>query len=146
MEEDFKWFWAAYKKGTWEGVMEDDLSQIEFVEFMLNQFSEASDLYTIYFEKKVIGLVIVTGRIFGSTRYVRPFINWFPWATNRNKLEGAVKTILELRKSLPVLVDVGTDLSKFVTHIAKYGILRRVGKLDQSDEQVFLLESVRSST
>jgi len=144
MEEDWKWLWAAYKKGSFSDILKEDLSQKEFVETASILFQHAVGLYTIFSGEKAVGLIMIIDRIFLVDHYLEPHISWFDWATDRNKIEGVAKMVLELRKLAPVFIQVPVETSKFVTHIAKYGILRRVGRLDQNGEDKFLYESIRS--
>lgn len=141
-EQDFKWLWAAYKKGAFSNTIQPDLDRDSFVEFVIAASEIVSGLYTVFNGDMAIGLISVAAKRFGDADYGEPHIDWFPWATKRNKIEGLAKFILTYRNEYPIFIQSGEETLKFVTHIAKYGILRRVGKLDQNGV-VYFFESMR---
>lgn len=82
-----------------------------------------------------VGLVLIDYQ--GNTAY--PDIHWFPEASPRNRLEGALYLMLELKKEHMVFITVpGTKPApqedpegdwKFLMHLCKYGVLRPVGTI-----------------
>lgn len=54
---------------------------------------------------------------------------WFPWASDRNKIESMVKLINELRKEHKLLGMIHPRDKDFFVYVAKHGIIRRVGTI-----------------
>lgn len=52
---------------------------------------------------------------------------WFPWASKRNILEASIIFFHEMRKQAVVLEFAQKKDEAFFSHIASYGIMRRVG-------------------
>lgn len=75
-----------------------------------------------------VGFVAVTadGEI---PHVVYPHVEWFPWATVRNRIEAAIGFINALRRDFLLLIRVKQDVAKFYEHITKYGILQVMGRL-----------------
>lgn len=144
VEDDLKWFWAAYNKGAWDDFFEKGLDKNEFVERTSEIFAGMIALYTVFKGDTAIGVVFVVPKMFMMDVYQEPHVSWFPWAKDRDILEGSVRIILKMRDIGNVFIQVQQDKSNFVTHLAKYGILRRVGTLTQREGNVSLYEAIRS--
>ena len=56
-------------------------------------------------------------------------MEWFPWATTRQKYESAINLLNELRKRFVVIGTAEQESKRFWGHICKYGIIRRIGTL-----------------
>jgi hypothetical protein len=56
-------------------------------------------------------------------------IFWLPWASKRNKIETAVQFLNSMRKHCVILITALKSDIPFYEHIAKHGVLRRVGTL-----------------
>lgn len=54
---------------------------------------------------------------------------WFPWATDRNKLESMVNLFNRLRWTMLIKFYAREKDDGFYYHIAKHGILRCVGRV-----------------
>lgn len=54
-------------------------------------------------------------------------IEWFPWATPRRRVEACVAWFNALRREVVMMVPSEQKDAPFFTHLARYGILRRVG-------------------
>lgn len=52
---------------------------------------------------------------------------WFPWASERNRLEGIVALLVEIQKEAVGLSWTKPEEKRLWEHIAKYGVIRRVG-------------------
>lgn len=136
-EEDIKFLWVAYKKGTLEA--QEGLSAQEFhesvVETMLANFDYA---WVIECQGKVVG--VLTGINSGLFVLVGTMI-WMPWASPRNKIEGIVKYLVVIRKKVMVLFHAKPVDKDFYIHIAKHGIIRRIGTLhDMGPEPLALFQ------
>jgi len=74
-----------------------------------------------------------------------PHVQWFAWASPRNRIEATVKFLVELKRVLPFRFHVTESDAEFFFHIGKYGILRCVGKVHHyfgADRGAFLFQSV----
>lgn len=134
-----RWFWALYKTG---GIPElkSGLSSDEFIQqFVANMNASFQELYIM--EARVDGLFRPVGAaMLKNEGYVSfPSFAWFPKVSARNKIEAVVKFVDDFRKS-PSLYDDGPTRrlgvmyahendKNFAVHIAKYGIIRRVGTI-----------------
>ena len=79
---------------------------------------------------------------FVNAPYCEPHCYWFPEATPRNRLELALRFLIDMKARYKLLVWVKPADWKFYDHICKYGVLRTVGKLrdfypDGSDAFLF---------
>lgn len=128
------YLWAAYRMGVWNYLLEEDLDRNQFTDFVSN-FSQISELF-ILFSDKPLGLISLRE----DTKIIEPHIDWFPWVSDRNKIEGLVKAVLELREIKPLLIWSKEETKDFFVHVAKYGIIRRVGTF-HSDEKYSIFQS-----
>ena len=63
---------------------------------------------------------------------MEPHIEWFPWATPRNRLEAALEFLDGLRKqgkTALITTVVGGEAERFHNRICRYGVTRFVGKI-----------------
>lgn len=52
---------------------------------------------------------------------------WFPWATPRSRVEGAVNFFNQMRNEIPMLTFAREQTKKFVEVLMRHGVLRRIG-------------------
>lgn len=118
----------AYKKGLFP--LEEGLSPTEFneqaAEFLLANYDSAWLL-----GEKPFG--IVYGQAVGPMMMLGD-ATWFPWASSRNIIEGVTQLVNELRKTAKILLYCSIEDKRFYEHIAKHGILRRVGHIHDIDD------------
>lgn len=120
-----RWFWAAYQMGAWRDVMDGEMPQPLFRARILEVLAAAP--YDWVLEAKgsegvrPVGLVL--GFIVG--RAVEPGIEWFPWATTRNQVEGTAAFIKEIGKTHKIMVFASEDTSKFWTKFTQHRMIRR---------------------
>lgn len=136
-KKDLRWFWAMYKAGDIPQ-LQPGLLQDEFVQSLEILLSSAYDEIQII-EAKVDGVFrpIGTALIKTNGPLSFPTLAWFPAVSKRNIIEGSVKFLDEFRKTPSMAeagptrrlaVHYGSEEDKdFLTHLAKYGIIRRVG-------------------
>lgn len=74
-----------------------------------------------------------------------PHVVWFPWASMRNKLEGAILFIQELKKSVPILIIARESDAHFFSHLSRYALLSRGCKINKhfGDEDGVLFRGVQ---
>ena len=76
-----------------------------------------------------IGLASVRYEQCGKSRHSYPHVVWFPEASRRNRLECALKFLIELKNKSLVLISARAGEVEFFDHLCKYGVLRGVGKI-----------------
>ena len=72
---------------------------------------------------------ILTG-IYAGPMVLLGDASWFPWASDRNKLESMVNIFNELRKQFLGIFYCALSDKKFYEHIARHGIIKRIGHID----------------
>lgn len=83
-----------------------------------------------------------------ETPRAEPHVEWFPWASPRNKVETALRCILDLSKDHLVLTNVREGEDALMRHICRYGAMRCVGHvrsfyLAGENRRALLFQSVR---
>ena len=127
-EDDMKWLWAAYRKEAFSGkLFPKGLDQSDFKDTVIQYFSQMSEVFMLeaVTSNGKIPVGIVSTLVFSRTE---PHVDWFPWASSRNKLE-TVALFLSKMRNRSLLVWAEESEVDFYTRIAQYGVLRRVGKL-----------------
>lgn len=136
-DADLKWMWLASQMGAFEGmVLSED--QDEFTEQILtlisNLMTQGGLVYILSAkntrrenkdELTPIGMVMVN--FYENAAW--PHITWFPWASPRNKLEGAILFIQELKERLPILLICPESDMHFFSHLSRYALLSKGCKL-----------------
>lgn len=56
-------------------------------------------------------------------------IIWFPWASARNRVETAVRLVVEIRDTIGLVEYARAEHVPFFEMLCKHGIVRRVGKM-----------------
>lgn len=140
--DDVKWLWAAYKKGAFEGsFLGPDMDKEEFTTSVVEHLSAFNEVFLLETETKrgkipvgLVSLVTTNGSV--------PHVDWFPWASARNKIE-AITCFFSKMRNRPMLVWVRDIDIKFYTHVSKYGVLRRIGKVYKfgSDNDYMLFQT-----
>lgn len=132
-DSDLRWFWAAYQKGAFDGFFDDDMDQETFTASILTVIAELIERGNdfVVFDAEIsrgtspVGIVTV-GYI---DHAAWPHVAWFPWASMRNKVECSVLFLKELKKEVMPLIAADEKDVPFFSHLARYGLLRRVGSL-----------------
>ena len=138
-DQDIKYLWAAEKYNGHE------INPEEFKEAIYERFNESYDFaWTI--EANTKNGYRPIGVIFGL--HSGPFIllgdmTWFPWSSKRNIIEGTTNFINAMKKDFLLLGYTNLKDKKFFEHIARHGILKRVGTIDglYKDEPAALFQS-----
>ncbi len=120
------------------GEFNDTLTDLVF-----KNVREGREFYVMRAGSVVVGSVLVEGP--GYHRNAE--FQWFPEASPRNKLECAVRVLLEIKKGHLLMFTVGEGRDMvFLGHLCKYGVMRRVGTVrryleDGSDAGLFQTKS-----
>lgn len=138
--EDLRWFYGGYVKGAFKEHFPDGLNAQGFIA-AVNEISDRA-IKTVEISdgnnKRPLG--VITERI--EHGMVEAHVVWMPWTTARNRIEGAIRYINDIRKvpniwggkpdRLIALFAVEGEDKVLMTHICRYGILRRVGTLEDA--------------
>jgi len=127
------------------GFMEPGLTPVDFaahLKFRLQEFaSRGVGIWALLSPDSVVGLALLRPV---TDRVVEPEFLWFSWATPRNKLETALKFMLEAKKNHQLFITVPQGSEKLLTHLGKYGVVRGIGKFQAfyEDGNALLFQSV----
>jgi hypothetical protein len=140
---DVKYAWAAYKQGKLNdlplpGGMDAASFKAEFEKFVLTNTHAA---WTILSQTKQ-GF-IPTGMVLGQWGPSFMFISaieWFPWASCRNIIEGTVYFFNSLRKQFPVFGFANEEHKPLYETCCAHGIMYRVGSSHSLGEKMTVFE------
>ena len=127
-EEDLRWAYAAYKLGAFGPMTNKNPEQFN------QEFYERTMLHDVVFmmqsvtKKGRIPVGITLGKFMGPMLFLGD-TTWFPWASTRNKVECATHVLDQLRRDYVCLLFCNWSDKAFYENIAKYGVLRRIGKI-----------------
>lgn len=137
--DDFRYFWAAYKKGSLASMGEKFAAgEMKVEEFNLAFASELEENYhrfwTLLGETRKgfvpVGVVLAfwSHPDPGLAPYmVLNMMLWMPWASSRNKIESATHFLNAMRSQIPMIGFGRAADQKFFDVLLKHGIMRRVG-------------------
>ena len=143
--------WAAYKRGIFDGeeAIPKDLDVTDFSHSVMGlavKHAMEGNRFECMLAKTKHGVIPVG--VFAATRTARGHwslhARWFPEATPRLRLGGAVKAVSDLKKSSMVLIESRPENFGFFRHLCKYGLLRVVGHVRGyfGSEPMYLFQSV----
>lgn len=70
-----------------------------------------------------VGLVLAANM--GRGRAIEPHVDWFPWATGRNKVEASAVFLRDVSRNWKVFVFADAENAAFWHRMVRYRILRR---------------------
>lgn len=78
---------------------------------------------------------------------VWPHVRWFPWASARNRVECALRFLMETKEKCNLVIPALPDDVDFFLHLCRYGVIRRIGtgRGWLGDSDVVLFETVRQN-
>ena len=82
------------------------------------------------FEKRSrvpIGVVSLTQR---HDWVGEPHMTWMPWATPRNKIEGLLLFLNDMRRDMKLIIFAEEEHNAFFFRMQQYGVIRRVGPIN----------------
>lgn len=126
-ESDMRWLWAAYKMGAWEGQIYAGLDEELFTEDIICKIKNADFAWTVECtsERGLQPSGIIVGTSFGRGRCVEPHMDWFPWATPRNRLEGMACFLRTVGRQLKIFAFIDQENLPFYERIYEYRLLTR---------------------
>jgi hypothetical protein len=120
-----RWLWAAYQLGMWRDLMDSGLTQPAFADRALEVIAAAS--YDWMLEAKgeegVRPVALILANKVG--RGLEPYVEWFPWASARNKLECTAVFLKEIAKQHKIFVFAEEKSEGFWVKFIRYGMIRR---------------------
>ena len=127
MDSDMRWLWAAYKLDTWAGRMFEGMSQEQFNDDVISIVSAADVAHIIEApcDRGMQPVGIVLGRVFGKGRCLEPHVDWFPWSTVRNRMEGAAHYLKHVGRSFKIFLFIDQENLKFWERIYDYRVIVR---------------------
>lgn len=132
-QSDIKYLWAAYKLG--KTALPEGIPATEFENYILQVMGNEYEFGWVFGNH--------LGFVFGSVAGPLVLIRDMTWlkASPREKIEHMVNFFNILRKEMKFIF-YSTDKDKdFYVHVAKHGIIRRIGQLNDLGETLTLWES-----
>lgn len=132
-DEHLKFLWAAYKLGEFRDLFEEDLEAVEFttkaIETLNSAMVAGTELVIAFADTPKGNIPVVLITIHSNFKIAWPHAGWMPWASPRNKVEIGVKFFRDLKRTHLGLVTATPEDQPYFRHLAKYGLLRTVGKI-----------------
>lgn len=128
--------WAAYRRGAFDVIpdLEPDMDAMAFSAWLTEKLSaliagggEAIAVLadTPNHGRIPTGLAVI--EYDGNLAY--PHVLWYPDASPRSKLEATLAFMIRLKKNKLVLVRGADRDVGYLSHLCKYGVMRKVGKI-----------------
>lgn len=129
---DMAWLWAAYQMGGYKEILPTGLGDDAFTDTVLDLI-EQMDMAWIIDAPNAKGMQpvgLVLGRFFSGGRALEPHVDWFPWATARNKLEGAAQFLRQVSRQYKIFLFIREEELPFYERVCKYRVMTRGCKIN----------------
>ncbi len=132
--KDLKILWVAHKNAPFYGI-DKDLNEYQFIEYIKLNTAEiviVEDDNKQYADQGPIGVVT----ILNNGWKIEPHVEFFPWATPRNKLRSVVGFMQWARSSRKIGCVMAYSLNEskpLFDRACTYGVLHYVGKISNGD-------------
>lgn len=119
--------WAAYRLGAFSRAIDRDLSKQEFTEVFLQLMGIWDHEWVLHApndqspDGEIIPVGIMIG--YGKDKIIEPHVEWFPWASDRNKLEGMLAFFSEVSKEYKLFAYILPENQNFFVRLCRYGVL-----------------------
>lgn len=137
--DDLWVFWAAYREGSFIGVIKDDLDKNQFYEWLLGDMAKHGANLVVEDANKMFkdgrGIVCVIAIDSEGCRIV-PYARFFSWASKANILRVNVRFLNWCRYNKVVgscLVRCLKPSVNLFHHVTKYGVLYYIGRIPGGD-------------
>jgi|TARA_Y100000310_G_scaffold20986_1_gene20317 hypothetical protein len=138
---DARIFFGAYKLGAFGG-LPSGLDAGDFKAAVGMLIERSMGLWVIEADRPI-------GAVFGAAGseahhlWVEPV--WFPWATPRQRLEGALRFILDNKNEFLIMAAFRQDDKRFAEHLSRYGVMTRIAKVPKwfGEEDGMLFRSIK---
>lgn len=121
----------------WHDLLGSELDQDAFREFLYSTARGVTDAYVIYAPTPDGNIPVALGSFVERPKWIEPHMDFFPWASDRNKLETGVKLVLELRKKKPLFMAVPRKFQRWTDQMLKYGVMRRAGTHEFTNQALY---------
>ena len=129
----FPYIWAAAKRGVFDiGEATADEFKGELSQMLAELMEKGGEGYIGLARKGEKDIPVCLCLIEYQQHRSYPQVWWFPEATPRNRIELAVKFLVELKAEFLVLIPADTAKGREVAyfkHLCKYGLIRKVGTI-----------------
>jgi hypothetical protein len=127
VETDMRWLWAAYKMDTWDGRLFAGMTQDTFTEDVISIITAADVAHIIEApgDRGLQPVGIVLARVFGKGRCLEPHVDWFPWSTVRNRMEGSAHYLKSVGRQFKIFLFIDQENLQFWERIHDYRLLTR---------------------
>lgn len=124
-DSDMRWLFAAYQLGMWRDVLSGDLPAKGFADKIMEIIAAAPYEWIVEAPGTdgVRPVALILGKKLGTG--IEPFVEWFPWATNRNQMEATAVFLKEVSKQFKIFVFAAEHALPFWTRFVRYGMVRR---------------------
>ncbi len=128
--------WGAYVKGAFAS-FERNMDETGFAAAFYGVLENCDFAHVLIAEhergpKTPVGIVAAAYRDY----WLSPHVEWFPWASARNKLESIVYYLHEMRRNHFLILTIKGDDPKrspdlhFFSHVKDYGVIRQIGVVE----------------
>ncbi|MEE9158905.1 MAG: hypothetical protein V3U60_11025 [Gammaproteobacteria bacterium] len=128
---DMRWLWAAYQMGTWNDVLTEGLSRDEFSTTVVDLLGAVHHDWMVEVPAgkglRPIGVITAMDRFAGHG--IEPHVDWFPWASTRNKLEVSVQFLLKIGHDVKIHLYIREEDQKFWHRVWQYKVIKNGCKI-----------------
>lgn len=78
-------------------------------------------------EDRPVGAIFLTG----NGQAFETHAEWMPWASRRDILTASLTFIMKMRKKMTLMMPIPEENGGFLEHLGRYGVLRKVGFIEQ---------------
>lgn len=121
-DSDIATLWAAYQRGAWADLLAQGLGPISFRPAIEELIALGQHEWLLEANRIPVGLVLA--RELCAGRSIEAQVDWFAWASPRQKLEGVAAFFREATKHFQVLVFSKEDSRDFWQRFCRYRLLR----------------------
>ena len=124
---DIRYAYGAYMIGGFsEDLFPKGMTPKQFTELFFDRTDLFDMEHVVEFSGRPIGIIAAHG----NEDVFEPHAHWFSWATPRQILQGSAKYLDKMRQHRWGVIHIPEERKNFMLHLAKYGLVRPVGKFD----------------
>ena len=130
-----KWLYAAYKLGSFgDGdliSLDEGMTPSEFdqkLRLLMSTYYEDGWVLESMNQGKMRPVGVIFSTYMGPLNLLGD-MTWFPWSTDRNRVEAAVHFLNEARRHAIYVWYCDFKDKRFYEHIARHGIIKRIGSI-----------------